>query len=467
MNTLEATTGRERKHLTLFRSDGKVVRDVVSLVGPVQNFHQNETLFCTIGVMKLLCKYTVAHITKTIALNVDASDDIVHIKEKIQLQLKTPIEQQTLLYETQELRDEKMLGDYQIAAESCIHLRHTAGPMLGPSWERHIVFAFPAKMQTDVQTSMTCQLSIRTSCGEYLMQCLEQFLSNVPLMSNLLHTTLPQHALWCEDNIANRVMLVELKPSLYKNAQNQMLSAQDIDIKINDVRKIAIRGGDIRSWQLYTAALPIVCEFVCVRNEPEIHILLKPRCMLKAGTWYAVLLLHTNRYISKDTVFPFQTKKLEVIDLRPNMLTTHGSPKDTESTTLPMSTDSVRTGATAVMALQPPRARSSEITELRAPPAKRHRTAAKSAVREHAVNVVDSGSTSATAAAACAAFAAVTTVPTEQHHAICLICLERPANIAYSPCGHVASCPSCDQALSKRKCILCRAHIHSVLKVYL
>jgi len=507
MSTIELAVGRERNEFSLFSSDGKIVRDVVSLVGPIQKFKQNDTLYCIIGNAKLFCTYTTAsNTTKITTICVQQSDDIEDIKEKIQLQLGIPIEQQKLYYEAHELRDGITLSEHNIPSDSCIQMRPTSKPLLSPSWEQHIVSTFPVKMQKDLSPKVVCQMTLKVSCGEYLLQCVENFHSKAPLMSNLMHTSVDPDSLWCEQSFPHRVMVVELKSSLCRNAQNQPLPTNEMQEKIEDVRKIKIIGGDIRSWQLYTSSLPVACTLKLYKSATDLDVRLKPNASLKTGTWYAILLLHTNRYITEDTVIPFQTKLPEVIDLRPNMqipthqntslftpttTTTTATPtaassavgnkrSRTEAFSSPASTvdihvssmaaayshSSISASSTSHALILPssllrshnqPNRIHQEVIEVSPPPAKRH----------HALLAEQLKPANTVTPAVAFAAAADTTASGERSPAHCLICTDKPANIAYSPCGHVASCPSCDKALTKRVCILCRARIKSVLKVYL
>jgi hypothetical protein len=108
-------------------------------------------------------------------------------------------------------------------------------------------------------------------------------------------------------------MLLKLSNEFVEKGENEdMLKyIEQEKYNMNGVNK-TYYGGDTKSWQRYTRALPIYGKGSIIGDDT---VQFTPMTTLKYNTWYALVLLHNNHeyddYIYEDYLIPFKTEASE------------------------------------------------------------------------------------------------------------------------------------------------------------
>ena len=253
---------------------------------------------------------------KTIVLDVEASDTILAVKQKIHDKERIPAEQQKLIFQGARLearvvdrpRGVLRLADFNVQRESTLHLVLRLG---GPSGGGH---------ETLVAAVDACGNSVRVVFNHYALEgdfgmpwhaALENFYLGHELRPEQFENAWvglePCHRVPGAEALLSaspqpRAVLLRLAPEFLPSGAAGLPDLAALEAArynyLSRNRGDSIEdgawyhGGEVGSWQRYTEELPVACELRFGSADGAPMLELDPVAGLADGQWYALVLLH-------------------------------------------------------------------------------------------------------------------------------------------------------------------------------
>lgn len=244
----------------------------------------------------------------TVALEVEPTISIFNIKQRLQHRQGIPTDQMRLIHARRHLEDSRTLLDYQIVSESIITLVLRLGGHPDPSvvyWSRNIV-----RHTVDPTTKV---LRTRPSFVIDFQSNLDlNFLSrsrNLSEMKNMWRNywSGPDYH-FTDLEIREWFAVIELSPEFASTPLSELQTQIDTVRYFLDGINHSYYGGQVDSWQRFTATLPVKITTEIDARDNQVIITVCET--LKPNTRYALICLNNwdERRWYEDYVLPFTTE---------------------------------------------------------------------------------------------------------------------------------------------------------------
>lgn len=259
---------------------------------------------------------------------VESMDTVMSLKEKYYYTSQTPVDQQCLIYKGHELDDDyATMESYEIENGSTISSVRLEEPPRNVLWKPFIKEMNIQAMATDVDANIE-KLTIIFQPHGYKKINITGLVDSTDIngeihkmknawinyLTKTHGTEKAKSFFWYEKDFSTRIMVVKLREEFVEKGDKMLEYIEQEKYNIFGINK-KYYGGDSRSWQRYTEQRPLNAMVKGIKKQGYLEYKFIDK--LEEDTWYALLLLHNNKYyvdaIYEDLVVPFKTSKGETL----------------------------------------------------------------------------------------------------------------------------------------------------------